>query len=34
MHTRPTLDEVWGVAVSPDGRNLYAVSSKVNGWGR
>ena len=24
------LDEVWGVALSPDGRNLYAVSSKVN----
>lgn len=24
------LDEVWGVAVSPDGRNAYAVSSKVN----
>jgi DNA-binding beta-propeller fold protein YncE len=24
------LDEVWGVSVSPDGRNLYAVSSKVN----
>jgi DNA-binding beta-propeller fold protein YncE len=24
------LDEVWGIAVSPDGRNLYAVSSKVN----
>jgi DNA-binding beta-propeller fold protein YncE len=24
------LDEVWGVAVSPDGRNVYAVSSKVN----
>jgi DNA-binding beta-propeller fold protein YncE len=24
------LDEVWGVALSPDGSNLYAVSSKVN----
>lgn len=24
------LDEVWGVAVSPDGRNVYAVSAKVN----
>ena len=24
------LDEVWSVAVSPDGRNVYAVSSKVN----
>ena len=24
------LDEVWGISVSPDGRNLYAVSSKVN----
>jgi trimeric autotransporter adhesin len=24
------LDEVWGVALSPDGRNLYAVSAKVN----
>jgi DNA-binding beta-propeller fold protein YncE len=24
------LDEVWGVALSPDGRNVYAVSSKVN----
>jgi len=24
------FDEVWGVALSPDGRNLYAVSSKVN----
>jgi DNA-binding beta-propeller fold protein YncE len=24
------LDEVWSVAVSPDGRNAYAVSSKVN----
>jgi DNA-binding beta-propeller fold protein YncE len=24
------LDEVWGIALSPDGRNLYAVSSKVN----
>ncbi len=24
------LDEVWSVAVSPDGRNVYDVSSKVN----
>src|SRR4051812_14063908 len=24
------LDEVWSVALSPDGTNLYAVSSKVN----
>jgi DNA-binding beta-propeller fold protein YncE len=24
------LDEVWGISLSPDGRNLYAVSSKVN----
>jgi DNA-binding beta-propeller fold protein YncE len=24
------LDEVWGVALSPDGRNLYAVSAKIN----
>jgi DNA-binding beta-propeller fold protein YncE len=24
------LDEVWGLSLSPDGRNLYAVSSKVN----
>lgn len=24
------LDEVWGIDLSPDGRNLYAVSSKVN----
>jgi DNA-binding beta-propeller fold protein YncE len=24
------LDEVWGVAVSPDGRNVYAVSAKLN----
>jgi DNA-binding beta-propeller fold protein YncE len=24
------LDEVWGIALSPDDRNLYAVSSKVN----
>jgi DNA-binding beta-propeller fold protein YncE len=24
------FDEVWGLALSPDGRNLYAVSSKVN----
>jgi DNA-binding beta-propeller fold protein YncE len=27
------LDEVWGVAASPDGRNVYAVSSKVNTLG-
>jgi DNA-binding beta-propeller fold protein YncE len=27
------LDEVWGIALSPDGRNLYAVSSKVNTLG-
>jgi DNA-binding beta-propeller fold protein YncE len=27
------LDEVWGVAISPDGRNVYAVSSKVNTLG-
>jgi DNA-binding beta-propeller fold protein YncE len=27
------LDEVWGLAVSPDGRNVYAVSSKVNTLG-
>jgi DNA-binding beta-propeller fold protein YncE len=27
------LDEVWGVAISPDGRNVYAVSSKVNALG-
>jgi DNA-binding beta-propeller fold protein YncE len=27
------LDEVWGLAVSPDGGNLYAVSSKVNTLG-
>jgi DNA-binding beta-propeller fold protein YncE len=24
------LDEVWGVAASPDGRNVYGVSAKVN----
>lgn len=24
------LDEVWGISMSPDGRNLYAVSSRVN----
>jgi DNA-binding beta-propeller fold protein YncE len=24
------LDEVWGIALSPDGNNLYSVSSKVN----
>lgn len=24
------LDEAWGVAASPDGRNVYAVSAKVN----
>jgi DNA-binding beta-propeller fold protein YncE len=24
------LDEVWGVALSPNGRNLYTVSAKVN----
>jgi DNA-binding beta-propeller fold protein YncE len=24
------LDEVWGIAISPDGRNVYAASSKVN----
>jgi DNA-binding beta-propeller fold protein YncE len=24
------LDEVWGIAISPDGRNVYGVSSKVN----
>jgi DNA-binding beta-propeller fold protein YncE len=24
------FDEVWGIALSPDGRNLYGVSSKVN----
>ena len=24
------LDEVWALALSPDGRNLYAVSSKLN----
>ena len=27
------LDEVWSVAVSPDGQNVYAVSSRVNGMG-
>jgi DNA-binding beta-propeller fold protein YncE len=27
------LDEVWGVAISPDGRNVYAVSSKLNTLG-
>jgi DNA-binding beta-propeller fold protein YncE len=27
------LDEVWGVATSPDSRNVYAVSSKVNTLG-
>jgi DNA-binding beta-propeller fold protein YncE len=27
------LDEVWGVAISPDGRNVYAVSSRVNALG-
>jgi DNA-binding beta-propeller fold protein YncE len=27
------LDEVWGVAVSPDGRNVYHVSAKVNAMG-
>lgn len=27
------LDEVWGVAISPDGRNVYAASSKVNALG-
>jgi DNA-binding beta-propeller fold protein YncE len=27
------LDEVWSVAISPDGRNVYAVSSKVNTLG-
>ena len=24
------MDEVWGIALTPDGRNLYSVSSKVN----
>jgi DNA-binding beta-propeller fold protein YncE len=24
------LDEVWGIALSPDGRNLYAASAKIN----
>ncbi len=28
--TGRALDEVWGVAVSPDGRNVYGVSAKVN----
>ena len=28
-----TLDEVWGVAASPDGFNLYTVSSKINAMG-
>jgi DNA-binding beta-propeller fold protein YncE len=28
-----TLDEVWSVAASPDGRNVYSVSSKVNAMG-
>jgi DNA-binding beta-propeller fold protein YncE len=28
-----TLDEVWGVATSPDGLNLYSVSAKVNAMG-
>ena len=27
------LDEVWGIAVSPDGRNVYHVSAKVNAMG-
>src|SRR5918998_241024 len=27
------LDEVWSVAISPDGRNVYSVSSKVNTLG-
>ena len=27
------LDEVWGIAVSPDGRNVYHVSAKVNAHG-
>jgi DNA-binding beta-propeller fold protein YncE len=27
------LDEVWGVAVSPDARNVYAVSAKTNALG-
>jgi DNA-binding beta-propeller fold protein YncE len=27
------LDEVWGVATSPDGRNVYAVSARVNAMG-
>jgi DNA-binding beta-propeller fold protein YncE len=27
------LDEVWSVAISPDGRNVYAVSARVNGMG-
>jgi DNA-binding beta-propeller fold protein YncE len=25
------LDEVWGLAVSPGGRNVYAVSARING---
>ncbi len=29
-HVGRALDEVWSVAVSPDGRNVYSVSSKVN----
>jgi DNA-binding beta-propeller fold protein YncE len=29
-HVGRALDEVWSVAVSPDGRNIYNVSSKVN----
>ena len=28
-----TLDEVWGLATSPDGFNLYTVSSKINALG-
>jgi DNA-binding beta-propeller fold protein YncE len=28
-----TLDEVWSLALSPDGRNLYTVSSKLNALG-
>ncbi len=28
-----TLDEVWSLAASPDGLNLYSVSSKVNAMG-
>ena len=30
LHPRQGLDEVWSVAVSPDGRNVYGVSTKVN----